>query len=380
VEEIQDSDVSASSRVVQTLRALLEEAEPLLVALRSKAGDAESALTTLKAAVSTSESKLDEINAVSTAAAAAKTQIADQQAVIATKSEHIQAAQEHADKVRAELDRLQTAANQSATEADGHRARALLTSESAAEAMAAIRQLRITSETDAGLASNARDEAKAAASVTKQLAEKASTIEDRLAAYEKALERLQERSESQLKEIDGLLPGATSAGLAHAFNERRKTFLNPSTRWQWIFVASVGALAFLALTGLLKVYDPKGLLSWDELARLWLARLPVAGALIWLALYASRESALAKRLEEDYGYKAAVAASFQGFQQQMAEIAETAPAGSPISRLCSDTLATIGSPPGRIYEKHRLTVSPASELASVAVEAVTPQSGKNAAG
>jgi hypothetical protein len=45
----------------------------------------------------------------------------------------------------------------------------------------------------------------------------------------------------------------------------------------------------------------------DELARLlWPSHvhLPIAAALIWLALHASHESALAKRLERDYGFKA----------------------------------------------------------------------------
>ena len=128
----------------------------------------------------------------------------------------------------------------------------------------------------------------------------------------------------------------------------------------------------LALTGLWNVYSANSLLGWDDLARLWIARLPIAGALIWLALHASRESALAKRLEEDYGYKAAIASSFQGFQKQMAEIGAKAPVGSPLAKLCDDTLSTIASPPGRIYDKHRLTVSPTGDLADAATKAISP--------
>jgi hypothetical protein len=128
----------------------------------------------------------------------------------------------------------------------------------------------------------------------------------------------------------------------------------------------VVALVFLAISGLWIVYKNNVIPSWDDLARMWIARLPIAGALIWLAIHASRESALAKRLEEDYGYKAAVAASFLGFQQQMAEIGQKALAGSPLSKLCEDTLSTLASPPGRIYEKHRLTTTPVGELANVA--------------
>jgi hypothetical protein len=173
------------------------------------------------------------------------------------------------------------------------------------------------------------------------------SIEVRIAAYETRLAELDAQSKAQLVTITGLLPGATAAGLAHAFDDRRQTFLKPATRWQWLFVGSVVALVVLALTGLWNVYTDNSLLGWDDLGRLWLARLPIAGALVWLALHASRESALAKRLEEDYGYKAAVASSFQGFQKQMADIGTSAPQGSPLSKLCEDTLSTIASPPGR---------------------------------
>jgi hypothetical protein len=162
------------------------------------------------------------------------------------------------------------------------------------------------------------------------------------------------------------LPGATSAGLAHAFDKRRNTFLEPSKRWQWIFVGSIIALAVLAITGLFQVYNNGPTLTYGELFRLWLSRAPIAASLIWLALHASRESSLAKRLEEDYGYKSAIASSFQGFQQQMKEIGATVASSSPLGKLCGDTLSTLASPPGRIYERHALIVTPSTEVAALA--------------
>jgi predicted fused transcriptional regulator/phosphomethylpyrimidine kinase len=101
-----------------------------------------------------------------------------------------------------------------------------------------------------------------------------------------------------------------------------------------------------------------------------LARLPIAGALVWLALYASRESALAKRLEEDYGYKSAIASCFEGFRKQMSEVGKDVVSSSPLAKLCGDTLTTVAAPPGRIYDKHNLTVTPASEFTEAAKAAV----------
>ena len=129
-------------------------------------------------------------------------------------------------------------------------------------------------------------------------------------------------------------------------------------------MGAVLALALLAASGLWYVLRLPTGPTLEELARLLLARLPVAAPLVWLALHASREAALAKRLEEDYGYKAAIASSFEGFQKQMAQFGGEP--DSALSKLLNDTLTTIAAPPGRIYEKHKLVVSPVGELKSAA--------------
>lgn len=102
--------------------------------------------------------------------------------------------------------------------------------------------------------------------------------------------------------------------------------------------------------------------TFDELGRLWLVRLPFMGPLIWLAIHASREAAQAKRIEEDYGFKAATSACFEGFRVQMSQVGKDTTPDSPLARLCTDALRTIASPPGRIYDKQNLTVTPTGEF------------------
>ncbi|MCC9597253.1 MULTISPECIES: hypothetical protein [unclassified Rubrivivax] len=362
----QSPEVAAT---VDALRLELQSAQSTIAGLRQHLSEVDLIRTGAVELASALQVRLAEAQAAATAAIAIRTQIADEQAVIATKSAHIQNAQEHADKIRAELDRVQTAAIQSATEADGHKRRAQSAVDVASELLAEIRAQKASVQNAADTVAELQETAAEASSVTKKLADRSDNIEKKLAEYEAALVDLRKQSEDQLQTITGLLPGATAAGLAHAFDDRRKTFLQPSRRWQWLFVGSVACLVILAISGLYNVYKGNSVLGWDELARLWIARLPIAGALIWLALHASREAALSKRLEEDYGYKAAIAASFLGFQRQMAKIGEDVSEGSPLSQLCQDTLETIGSPPGRIYDRHRLTVSPAGELADAAAGA-----------
>lgn len=353
-----------------TQEQLLSNANALVMALKEKLAEAEFLHTRLAEMASTAESKLADVAAHATAALSAKTQINDDQAVIAIKSSQIQDAQAHADTVRTELDRLQIVATQKATEAEGLRQRAQTATDAASEILTEIQSHRRAVEADATSAANYRDTAKAATEVSKMLADKAEVVKSTITAYEQRLVDLEAKSKEQLETITGLLPGATAAGLAHAFDVRRQTFLKPGNRWQWLFIGSVACIVILALCGLWQVYQSGAPLTWDELARLWVARLPIVGALVWLALHASREAALAKRLEEDYGYKATIAASFQGFHKQMAEIGSTTSESSPLGRLCGDTLATIASPPSRIYERHKLTATPAGELAAAAAQVV----------
>jgi hypothetical protein len=333
-----------------------------LLKTRSEIDEISKLLITAKTEATT---KLSEISSLATEAIGLKTQIADYQAVVATKSDHIQKAQEHADKVRGDLDRLLTGASQQATETEGEKQRAQSAADSATELLTGIRTNKGLADADVASITAARDSAKESAVSLKGLADKSQAVDLRVAEYEKRLAGLESQCAKQLETITDLLPGATSAGLAYAFDARRKTFMDPSSRWQYLFVGSVILLVVLAFTGVLHVYQAEKLLTYDEQFRLWLARLPVAGALVWLALHASRESALAKRLEEDYGYKAAIASTFLGFHKQMAEIGTDVMPGSPLSKLCSDTLATIASPPGRIYDKHKLTVSPSDELKDI---------------
>lgn len=357
--------MSAETLLLQARNAVVEIRGYADVA-NVAAQDAEESQRLVTAAHVEAATKLTDMKAVTTQILALKTQISDDQAVIATKSDHIQKAQEHADKVRGDLDRSLTAASQCSADAEGLKARAQSAADSAVESLTDIRTKQGLVEADAAIITTARDAAKESAAVLKGLADKSATVDATIKAYEDRLANLESQCTDHLKTIIGLLPGATSTGLAHAFDARRITFLSPSRRWQGLFVGSVLLLVGLAASGMWHVFQIDRALTYDELLRLWLARLPVAGALVWLALHASRESALAKRLEEDYGYKAAIASSFLGFHKQMSEIGSSAGPDSPLAKLCGDTLATIASPPGRIYDKHQLTVSPMDELKDVA--------------
>ncbi len=362
----------ADETEISTPDELLQRAQAILAELNTQCEAAKVAKTTLDeaqrlATTATAEvqAKATEVGNIATLAVAAKTQITDAQAVIASKSEHIQDAQAHADKVRAELDRVLTTTKQHLTAAEGFKNNAQSHSDAANQLLGAIRTTKANAESDLAATNAARKGAEDALATAKRLADRADAVDKRIAEYESQLKILKERCETQLTLITDLLPGATAAGLAHAFDDRRKTFLQPAGRWQLLFVLSVLAIVGLTVLALWHSFTNGAAPSYDELFRMWLARLPVMIALVWLALHSSREAALAKRLEEDYGYKAAIAACFEGFKNQVSAVGGSVGPDSALARLLKNTLQTIAEPPGRIYDKHALAVTPADEAKQV---------------
>ena len=252
------------------------------------------------------------------------------------------------------------------TAAEAQRSTAESAAENAAKLLIDIQAAKASVELEAATVAASRKTVDESAALTKALADKSAIVETRIADYEKRLAELDKQCADLLQRSEKILLGSTAVGLAHAFDARRQTFLKPRWQWQSVFVCSVTLLVVLAATGLWQVYHTTTAPAWDELIRMWLSRLPVAGALVWLALHASHEAALAKRLEEDYAYKSAIATCFEGFRKQMSEIGEDADSNSALAKLCGDTLTTIAAPPGRIYDMHKLTVSPIDELKQLA--------------
>jgi hypothetical protein len=354
------------ARILSMAKEHLATVASLKVEIQTYSDTIKQSRDALAAIVEEAKKDLEASKVVTQALTVAGDKATTDQGLIASKSAQIQEAQSHADKVRAELDKLLTAATTSATNVEAAQTRAVQADEAIKATGGQIKATKAAVDLDAAAVKDALQRSEQSATDTKGLADRAAGIEAALKKYESRLAELDTEAKKQLETITALLPGATSAGLASAFDSRAGTFRGPKRHWQMIFVGSLLSLVALGVTGIWHALTASTVLTYDELIRLWLMRLPVAGALLWLTLHAARETALAKRLEEDYGYKAAIAASFEGFNLQMSKVEGQAAEGSPLRQLCADTLATIASPPGRIYDRHRLTVSPGHEVAALA--------------
>ena len=116
------------------------------------------------------------------------------------------------------------------------------------------------------------------------------------------------------EEIEKLLEGATSAGLAEAYSIERKKFIWPIRIWNGVFVVCLFAISILSFSTL------KNLSSIEEIAKSILHSLPITLPLIWVAVYASKRRSENQRLEQEYAHKEALSRSYISYKKQISEL------------------------------------------------------------
>ena len=128
--------------------------------------------------------------------------------------------------------------------------------------------------------------------------------------------------ETRSKEIESLLPGATSAGLASAFASRRKGKFGAKIFWWVLMILSV---ILLLIFGLMILF-PNILSKWGITVNTipggttLYGRMIILAALILLEEFSRRNFNISSRLEEAYGYKEVISRSFLGYKRQMENI------------------------------------------------------------
>lgn len=145
-------------------------------------------------------------------------------------------------------------------------------------------------------------------------------LDDMVAGYEQKFSGLQEQ-------IEGLLPGATSAGLATAYNTRRNKAERSAKFYSWAFFAGIVLLALSAAATFTQSFSLLPF-SWEHInfasAKEYfdklLFKLPIVIPVLWATLTVSKRRSEMHRLAEEYAHKEALAQSYEGFKQQIAEM------------------------------------------------------------
>ena len=133
------------------------------------------------------------------------------------------------------------------------------------------------------------------------------------------------RTKALNEQIENLLPGATSAGLASAYREMKESFEAPINNASKVFYWSIGVLIVgSVLLCLDRISWSQGLViewthltDWQSVLRSIAYKLPFYGPAIWLTYYASKRRSEYQRLKQEYAHKEALAKSYDSFRKQI---------------------------------------------------------------
>ncbi len=161
---------------------------------------------------------------------------------------------------------------------------------------------------------------------------------DRKEEFSKYYEKIQNKYDALYQKIEELLPSATSAGLAKAFSDQKKSYKTAILVNSWVFYAA----AILILVTAIMLGKPLfmgspfslegisvGTVSTDamnfsiqnlQLLKNTLIKLPIFIPLFWIAFFASKRRSQAQRLQEEYAHKEAIAMSYSSFKTQIEEL------------------------------------------------------------
>ncbi|WP_153915976.1 hypothetical protein [Shewanella sp. TC10] len=160
-------------------------------------------------------------------------------------------------------------------------------------------------------------------------------LKSEIIAREKHLEEFKKQQELKYKtlnnEIESLLPGATSAGLATAYHELKESFNAPIKTYSKLFYSSITALvlvAFLSITKEVGWFFIKFVEVTDlsKLVSNILYKLPIVLPVLWLTIFASKRRSETQRLQQEYAHKEALAKSYQNFKMQIEALEQSDPA------------------------------------------------------
>ncbi len=137
---------------------------------------------------------------------------------------------------------------------------------------------------------------------------------ERVGGLENEISKYESRYKTLFNEIEKLLPGATTAGLAKVFSDKVSEYKRTVGLWT---MASFFLLVVVVLKYLLSPIDAE---TFDEIIIGLLKRLPFIIFMIWIIVFAGNRRAESKKLEESYKHKEVMAKSFIGFKRQIEEL------------------------------------------------------------
>jgi predicted nuclease with TOPRIM domain len=144
-------------------------------------------------------------------------------------------------------------------------------------------------------------------------------------ALSEELDKQSIRYKALNEKIEGLIPGATSAGLATAYKDLKESFDEPIKNVSNVFYISIGLLLFSSLLLSINNIGSNGITfvkfeNWDAVFKGLVNKIPFYAPVLWLAFFASKRRSEYQRLQQEYAHKEALAKSYDKYKKQIEEL------------------------------------------------------------
>lgn len=151
--------------------------------------------------------------------------------------------------------------------------------------------------------------------------------------------------ETLTAKIEGLLPGATSAGLAKSYFEQKNSYKWPNIIWSAIFTLTMIGMVYYAVKTVSESSD-----IGNAFMNI-LSRAPFFIPTIWLALFASKQQSQNRRLEQEYAYKESLAKSYDGYKREIENLPASEEKEEIMEKLVRTMIDTAGFNPSSTLDK-----------------------------
>ena len=149
------------------------------------------------------------------------------------------------------------------------------------------------------------------------------------------------------KKIEGLLPGATAAGLSESFNKAKEE--NKEDRWLW-----TGFLLSALATLMVYCYLFFPMNNTNDLTVLSvIVRLSSGFPLMWIAWYCQRSISAKRQIREQYHHKQRIMSLYDGLAKQFREADES---GEKLHKLMEVVIGAVAVNPAEKLDKERTIV------------------------
>ena len=153
-------------------------------------------------------------------------------------------------------------------------------------------------------------------------------IEARSTAIDELTNTQKQRYDALFNQIEDLLPGATSAGLASSYKKLKSSFNLPIVFSTLLFIVAIGLLVIGAMYMVTKelTFTPEFKLvledipEWSVVLKAMFFKAPFIAPVVWLALFASTRRNQYARLKQEYAHKEALATSYESYKKQISDL------------------------------------------------------------